>query len=68
MNNSIIEESIECCPLCQHDEFFISADKEKFFCGQCGFHTNSLTSIQPMLAARANLSNRFVHLGIKTRQ
>ncbi|MGL4827778.1 MAG: transcription initiation factor TFIIIB [Vibrio sp.] len=68
MTTSTIEISIECCPLCQHDEFLISADKEKFFCGQCGFHTNSLTSIQPMLAARANLNNRYVHLGVKTRQ
>ncbi|HIH0782984.1 TPA: transcription initiation factor TFIIIB, partial [Vibrio cholerae] len=32
------------------------------------FHTNTLTSIQPMLAAKANLTHRFVHTGIKTRQ
>ncbi|MEI2564561.1 transcription initiation factor TFIIIB [Vibrio metoecus] len=69
MHNPTVEETIECCPLCQHDEFFISADKEKFFCAQCGFHTNTLTSIQPMLAAKANhLGNRFVHFGVKTRQ
>ncbi|GHX43639.1 hypothetical protein VCSRO205_3061 [Vibrio cholerae] len=42
MNNRLVEETIaeetiDCCPLCQHDEFFISADKEKFYCAKCGF-------------------------------
>ncbi len=73
MNNRLVEETIaeetiDCCPLCQHDEFFISADKEKFYCAKCGFHTNTLTSIQPMLAAKANLTHRFVPPGVKTRQ
>lgn len=68
VDKTITEETIDCCPLCQHDEFFISADKEKFYCAKCGFHTNTLTSIQPMLAAKANLTHRFVHIGIKTRQ
>lgn len=68
MHNTRVEETIEHCPLCQHDEFFISADKEKFYCAKCGFHTKTLTSIQPMLAANANYSNRFVHLGGKNSQ
>ncbi|GHW85131.1 hypothetical protein VCSRO199_2521 [Vibrio cholerae] len=43
MNNRLVEETIaeetiDCCPLCQHDEFFISADKEKFYCAKCGSH------------------------------
>ncbi|BCK12169.1 hypothetical protein VCSRO207_3269 [Vibrio cholerae] len=66
MNNRLVEETIaeetiDCCPLCQHDEFFISADKEKFYCAKCGFHTNTLTSIQPMLAAKANLTQLCPH-------
>ncbi|EOB4245539.1 MULTISPECIES: hypothetical protein [Vibrio] len=37
---------IDACPLCQHDEFFISQNGEKFFCAQCGFHTHQLPQIQ----------------------
>ncbi|HAS6347140.1 hypothetical protein LZU85_04150 [Vibrio sp. IRLE0018] len=34
------------CPLCQHDEYFISSDGEKFTCASCGFHTKSLSAIR----------------------
>ncbi|MEE3876823.1 hypothetical protein P4S64_02765 [Vibrio sp. M60_M31a] len=34
------------CPLCQCDEYLISADGEKFTCAACGFHTKSFSSIQ----------------------
>ncbi len=66
MNNRLVEktiaeETIDCCPLCQHDEFFISADKEKFYCAKYGFHINTLTSILPMLAAKANLTSLCPH-------
>ncbi|KQH88047.1 hypothetical protein J0676_09235 [Vibrio sp. Vb2880] len=41
--------SLDCCPLCQHDEYLMSEDGEKFICGQCGFKTDHLKSIQLQL-------------------
>ncbi|MFA0570800.1 MAG: hypothetical protein ACPG5L_02460 [Vibrio gallaecicus] len=35
------------CPLCQHDEYFISENGEKFTCGSCGFHTKQFSQINP---------------------
>ncbi|AUI88050.1 hypothetical protein BS333_16890 [Vibrio azureus] len=34
------------CPLCQFDEYFISADGEKFSCASCGFHTEQFSLIR----------------------
>ncbi|HFQ5580724.1 hypothetical protein [Vibrio vulnificus] len=34
------------CPLCQHDEYFISGDGEKFTCASCGFHTMNFSAIR----------------------
>ncbi|EKO3575002.1 hypothetical protein M6B40_000653 [Vibrio metschnikovii] len=46
MTTRIPNIDIDACPLCQHDEFFISQNGEKFFCAQCGFHTHQLQQIQ----------------------
>lgn len=46
--------SLDCCPLCQHEEYLISQDGEKFICQQCGFKTEHLKSIQLLLTTQHN--------------
>ncbi|EKO3535064.1 hypothetical protein K1L80_004747 [Vibrio fluvialis] len=49
--------STDGCPLCQHDEYFVSQDGEKFICGQCGFKTDHLKSIQMQLSLLQSASS-----------
>lgn len=43
------EDSSYVCPLCQHDEYLISQDEERFICGSCGFKTHQFQTIQAHL-------------------
>lgn len=56
------QEEIDCCPLCQHDEYLISDNQEKFICGQCGFRTDNLQSVRKMIATHAvSISYKHTH-------
>ncbi|AUB85915.1 transcription initiation factor TFIIIB [Vibrio anguillarum] len=55
-------EKIDCCPLCQHDEYFISTNNEKFICAQCGFKTDHLQNVQQMIGVHtALISHKHIH-------
>ncbi|MDF2154823.1 hypothetical protein [Vibrio sp. CAU 1672] len=59
-NKYMQESEILSCPLCQYDEYMISADGEKFTCASCGFHTRNLSAIQclhqtPLLQSKFEL-------------
>ncbi len=52
----------ECCPLCQSDEYLISESGEKFTCGKCGFHTDELSNIEPMILTSKNVLTTYIHV------
>jgi len=54
-------EMVSCCPLCQHEEFLISGNNEKFICAQCGFTTNQLSQVQVALPHGKTKINRYIH-------
>lgn len=53
---------IECCPLCQSDEYLISESGEKFTCGKCGFHTEELSSIEATILTASVVFIPYIHV------
>ncbi|MDW6020077.1 transcription initiation factor TFIIIB [Vibrio plantisponsor] len=53
---------IECCPLCQSDEYLLSESGEKFLCGKCGFHTEELSNIKPTILAANLVLTPYIHV------
>ncbi|WP_165314209.1 transcription initiation factor TFIIIB [Vibrio ziniensis] len=57
---------IECCPLCQGDEFLISESGEKFVCGKCGFQTLELSNVIPTILSANTVLTPYIHVSENT--
>lgn len=58
---------IECCPLCQSDEYLISENGEKFICGKCGFKTQELSNVIQTILSESTVSTPYIHVSENTR-
>ncbi len=60
-NRECDDKMIDCCPLCQCDEFFISDNDEKFICRQCGFITQKLGEVHAQIKSTDAKFKYYIH-------
>ncbi len=65
-NRECDDKMIDCCPLCQCDEFLISENEDKFICMQCGFYTQELGEVHTQISSPQIKAERYVHVARST--